>query len=303
MWSFETRHPALDRSVKVIDGAGCSIPMTPALATIGLALLLCVHESSPRAIPGVDCTTSASSSAHTGSKTGEVGSPCFGTPTRKGQLLQQAGASSLNAAPRLLLPSVQGDQLRPMVKHWGKSSFRAPILRSSPTCQHARTRHGANQEVAWTKCQDRRAAEQATKLKPHQMVEWNNDYDCETPQARKEEKQQKKQEEEASAQMSSSQPRSKFIPKEAARKSAPPPPPPPTTAQVAGPTSPRPTSIGIQQRGRRRMCQTRGWCQDSDNPEPAWKETARMVELMMPMPDPAPVAPVICAQGTLFWQH
>ena len=98
---------------------------------------------------------------------------------------------------RNYLPDDAGDLLRPRAQHIGRSKFLAPVLRSSPTCQHVRVSHGANAQWAWAKCEQCGSVEQIPKLTLDQMQEWNTVMVYQkptyvTPQAKKLEKQQKK---------------------------------------------------------------------------------------------------------------
>eukprot|EP00439_Symbiodinium_sp_Y106_P086029 s529_g30.t2 len=74
---------------------------------------------------------------------------------------------------RSYLPDDAGDLLRPRAQHIGRSKFLAPVLRSSPTCQHVKVSHGANAQWAWAKCEQCGSVEQIPKLTPDQMQEWN----------------------------------------------------------------------------------------------------------------------------------
>ena len=66
-------------------------------------------------------------------------------------ILAKAKAEKREAV-RNFLPDDAGDLLRPRVQHIGRSKFLAPVLRSSPTCPHAKVSHGANAQWAWAKC-------------------------------------------------------------------------------------------------------------------------------------------------------
>ncbi|CAE7948306.1 hypothetical protein AK812_SmicGene44163 [Symbiodinium microadriaticum] len=72
---------------------------------------------------------------------------------------------------RNYLPDDAGHLLRPRVQHVGRSKFLAPVLRSSPTCQHVRVSHGANAQWAWAKCEQCGSVEQIPKLTPAKKLE------------------------------------------------------------------------------------------------------------------------------------
>ena len=124
-----------------------------------------------------------------------------------------------------------GEMRRPAVQHLGRSQFLAPVLRSSPTCQHSKARHGCNRDWAWPKCEDCGAVEQIPKLTPDKLTEWNSVLvyqapNYQTPAAAKEAKEAKKAAKATTTSTNSTAPAST-----AQRRTS------PTTASTARPTS------------------------------------------------------------------
>eukprot|EP00439_Symbiodinium_sp_Y106_P054927 s200_g7.t1 len=86
---------------------------------------------------------------------------------------------------------------RPRVEHVGRSKFLTPVLEPSASCRHQCTKHGANSEWSWTKCQTCGMIEQIPKLEVGLLSQWNSvmrfqEPDYVTPQAKKAEKEESK---------------------------------------------------------------------------------------------------------------
>ena len=134
---------------------------------------------------------------------------------REAALMAAAGTSG-PARPRNLVPTDDQDLRRPFVEHRGRSKFLAPVLRTSPTCQHTSTKHGANAQWSWTKCETCGSTEMVPKLTLDRLTEWNSILvhqkpDHVTPQKKKDDAKNKKETSGNLAKSSSETPRSMSI--------------------------------------------------------------------------------------------
>ena len=98
---------------------------------------------------------------------------------------------------RLMMAEDAAEFRRPRVEHVGRSKFLTPVLEPSASCRHQCTKHGANSEWSWTKCQTCGMIEQIPKLEVGLLSQWNSvmrfqEPDYVTPQAKKAEKEESK---------------------------------------------------------------------------------------------------------------
>ncbi|CAE7707824.1 unnamed protein product, partial [Symbiodinium necroappetens] len=123
---------------------------------------------------------------------------------RRALLLQREEQALLAATPvdrapvRVLVANEEHtEQRRPKVEHRGRSKYLTPILRSSPTCQHVETKHGANSDWSWVRCTKCGLTEQVPKMSLEKMNVWNTvlifqKSDYLTPDEKKKDKEEKR---------------------------------------------------------------------------------------------------------------